>query len=111
MILMSETIIPVLLHSKDKKWKIGVDAKVDTGATRSSIHDELAATLGLKPHRYAIFKNANGKQRRGVAKLRISINGEQHEIEVSITNRQGLRYPMILGHRDQELYIHVLHTM
>jgi len=101
----------VELFSDDGLWNISVSAKIDTGAYRSSIDETIADSLGLEPHRYKTFKNAMGKQRRGLAYANAVIDGHDKRLELSIANRKGLRYPMIIGRKDLKDYNLDSHTM
>lgn len=108
---MQEMTKKVVLVSNDGNWEIELTAKIDTGASRSSIDESIADALGLEPHRFRNFRNAMGKQRRGIAFARFLHNGERKKMEISIANRKGLRYPMIIGRKDLKHYNLDSHTM
>ena len=74
---MQEMTKKVVLVSNDGNWEIELTAKIDTGASRSSIDESIADALGLEPHRFRNFRNAMGKQRRGIAFARFLHNGER----------------------------------
>ncbi len=85
----------------EPSWVIQVEARLDTGASRSSIDEGFISLLRLEDYIYegAIkVKSANGTQRRDTVVLVIvDDDDEEVELEVSVTNREHLGYPMILG--------------
>ena len=80
-----------------KPWFFTLEAMIDTGAKRSSIDTKLAELLALEEVGEIKVSNAMGKQARPVVKIKLFHNGEPYELEVSITDRSQLSYPMILG--------------
>jgi len=87
---------PVLLFGKKKKKE--VVAKVDTGATKTSIDITLAKELGLGPElKKTIVKSAHGTRHRSVVLLELSIGGEIIETEATLADRAHLKYPLLLG--------------
>lgn len=84
----------------EPSWVIQVEARLDTGASRSSIDEGFISLLRLEDylHEDAIkVRSANGTQRRDTVVLVIVDEDEEIELEVSVTNRGHLGYPMILG--------------
>lgn len=80
-----------------KGLPITVVAKLDTGAALCSIDYSLATLLGSQPHRTAMIRSANGKERRDVVWIDIEFNGIKQTVETTLTIRDGLTYPMLLG--------------
>jgi len=80
-----------------KPWFFTLEAMIDTGAKRSSIDNKLAELLALEEVGEIKVSNAMGKQARPIVKIKLFHNGEPYELEVSITDRSQLSYPMILG--------------
>ncbi|MBR9679504.1 MAG: hypothetical protein GOU99_00450 [Candidatus Altiarchaeota archaeon] len=73
-------------------------AKVDTGATRSSIDAEIAAETGLGPIvSVKGYKSSLGKKRRLIVKGKIELCGKTIESEFSIANREHMKYPVLIG--------------
>ena len=73
-------------------------AKIDTGAQHNSISMKLASELKLGPVvRTAIIKNAHGKAVRPVVKAVIEIKGEKIESEFNLSNRENMKYPILIG--------------
>lgn len=75
-------------------------AKVDTGAYRSSIDEDLAKKLnvfdivGVKK-----VRTSEGAAERWVAKGKIKIHGKKYRITFTLADRKKMRYPVLLGRR------------
>lgn len=102
-----------------------MDAKIDTGAYTSSLHCHHITTneskgVSLvrffvldpdhpeyenKPFEIPVYKIKNVKssngiiQERVVIKQKIEIAGKSYTINLSLTNRAEMRYPVLLGRR------------
>lgn len=74
-----------------------VVAKLDTGASLCSIDYSLATLVGATPHRTAKIRAANGKERRDVVWIDIEFGGIKQRVEATLTLREGMTYPMLLG--------------
>lgn len=84
----------------EPNWVVNVEARLDTGAARSSIDEGFVSLLRLDElvNEDAIkVRSANGSQRRDTVVLVIIEEDEEIELEVSITNRGHMGYPVILG--------------
>ena len=93
--------VDVTVYSNTKHlWSFTTQAKIDTGADRSSIDDELAIALRLRKIDEIVVRNANGRKRRPVYAMDIDVNGIRYEIEVNGSDRSKLVYPIILGRLD-----------
>ncbi len=81
-----------------------VEAKVDTGAYRSSLDAGLAQELGLlNPSNVVEYKkitNSIGESMRPVVRCRLQIRSKQIETEIGVIDRRGLRYRAIIGRKD-----------
>lgn len=101
---------------------MNLDAKVDTGADSSALHcdnikvdedgnvsfrlldkrheayNNKAFTLPI--HRLKKVKSSNGTtELRPYVKLRIEFFGKKYTTVISLTNRENMKYPMLLGRR------------
>lgn len=84
--------------------RMSVKTKVDTGAFRTSIDRELAMELGLvTPENILMrkqYESALGKHVRDVIGITFYLAGKKVETTASVSDRVGLRRPMIIGRRD-----------
>ncbi len=80
---------------KDKKIK----AKIDTGAEKSSIDLNLAKKLGLTKNLWGIkkIKSSNGEEYRPIVESKIKIKNRKLPVKLSITKRENLKYPILIG--------------
>ena len=80
--------------TKSKK----VIARIDTGATKSSIDAKLAAELNLGPIiRTKLVKSSHGTSIRPIIKAKISILGEELVEEFTIADRTHMKYQVLIG--------------
>ena len=88
----------VVKSEKDGVDDVSLRARIDTGATLSSIDVELAHELGLGPVvRDKIVKQAAGKTRRHVVMVTLMIKGKKIREEISIADRKKMKYPLLVG--------------
>ena len=77
-----------------------INAKSDTGATRSSIDTRLAAEIGAGPIK-SMTRVRSGSSKTGKARpvvdLVIGIGGNQHTVTASVEDRGHMDYPLLLG--------------
>ena len=91
------TIDLKLLSAQKPQWQLAAVGKLDTGATRTSIDVRLADALRLEPVDKVIIKNAHGKEVRQLVDLELIIEDELHTVRASVTNREGLSCPILIG--------------
>jgi len=73
-------------------------ARIDTGATRSSIDTDLAEKLGLGPIiKEKHVRNVYGSYLRPVIKANIKIKDEIIEAEFTLADRSNMRYKILIG--------------
>lgn len=77
------------------------DAKLDSGAYRTSLDAALAEELGLVPLKRKFFvQSASGQSYRLAVNLTFVLAGKKITTVATITDRSHLRYPIIIGRRD-----------
>lgn len=91
--------------------KIVIDARVDTGAKRSSIDLSFAKELNLldanniiHKRKYA-YKSATGRESRPVVGLTMRIAGRKIRTGVSVANRAKLSTRLLIGRDDMEGFL------
>ena len=81
-----------------KGQKVKILARIDTGATSSSIDIQLAADLELGPiTRSKVVKSASGIKKRPIIKASVKMDGSVIEAEFSLVDRAHMTYPMLIG--------------
>ena len=81
--------------------EIEVEAKIDTGAYRTSLDSTLLDELGLSPDgRNIMIKSASGSQLRPAVDVTFSLHGKWISTTATIANRTHLRYRIIVGRKD-----------
>jgi alpha-L-glutamate ligase-like protein len=95
---------------KGKHRMVEVEAKIDTGALRSSIDVELAKELGLSSEDrvlyYRHYRSALGKgHERPVIGLTFWLNGRKISTTVNVADRTGLKTRFLIGRLDLEGFL------
>ncbi len=73
-------------------------AKIDTGATTSSIDASLAATLNLGPSvKQKMIRSAHGKHIRPYIHVTITLKNRTFTTLFTIVKRDHMRYKMLIG--------------
>ncbi len=95
---------------KGKHRMIEVEAKIDTGALRSSIDESLAKKLGLsssdKVLYYRHYRSAIGKaHERPVIGINFWLKGKKISTTVNVANREGLNTRFLIGRRDLDGFL------
>lgn len=98
----SKTVIgvvcPVVITGSHREET--VQAKIDTGASRTSVDTKLAAQVGLGPVTDIVTiraASANHMEVRPLVQARIRLADESFELPVNITDRKDMKYPVIIG--------------
>lgn len=75
-----------------------LDARIDTGATKSSIDINLAAKLKLGPVvKTMTVKSAHGKRIRPVIFVEVEIASKRIKTEFTLADRTHMKYPILIG--------------
>ena len=87
----------VTVHGSNGK-EAGVLARVDTGATSSSIDYTLAGELQLGPVISSkVVKSASGTKKRPTIRVTFTLKGTDIEEEFTLADRGHMTYKMLLG--------------
>ena len=85
---------------RGSKGDIRVLARIDTGASRTSLDTDLAARAGLGPVFDRVRVRAAAARGAGVSAAsgaKVVIAGREFEVAVAIADRKDMRYHMIVG--------------
>ena len=75
-----------------------VIAKIDTGATKSSIDTNLAAELKLGPViKSKLVKSAHGSKLRPIIEATIELAGKKIKSEFTLADRAHMKYRILVG--------------
>jgi hypothetical protein len=81
-----------------KKGKKEVIARIDTGATKSSIDKGLAHELDLGPTlTHTRVKSTHGTRYRPVVTADVMLGGELMHAEFNIAEREHMKYKVLIG--------------
>lgn len=77
-----------------------VTARIDTGATNSSIDMDIAEELELGPvKRTKLVKSASGKGRRAIVAVKIMLDNKILEDDFTLAKRKHMAYPVLIGQK------------
>lgn len=77
------------------------EAKIDSGAYRTSVDWSVVREMNLEVQKQKIFiKSASGKQFRPAVKIQFMLAGKRIKTIATVADRKELLYPMIVGRRD-----------
>jgi len=75
-----------------------LNARIDTGASISSIDKKLAERIGVGPVTgYTLIKQAHGKSKRPIVKLPMKIRGKEFKYRCSLADRSHMKYKLLIG--------------
>ncbi|MBN1377442.1 ATP-dependent zinc protease [Candidatus Woesearchaeota archaeon] len=96
----SKTIVgideKIILIGEDREKEVW--ARIDTGATHSSIDLKLASEIGLGPiKKTKVIKSSHGKSVRPVVVCKLKIKDKIIESAFTVYNRSHMTYPVLIG--------------
>ena len=76
-----------------------VVARIDTGATKSSIDSTVARELKLGPimKKKQVVRSSHGTSIRPIVRAKIIMNGSIHMEEFTLAPRSHMTYPVLIG--------------
>jgi len=89
-----------LITVKGKIGKVDVLAKIDTGASRTTVDTDIAARVGLGPVMDTVrirTPTSRHPETRPLVEADLVIAGKEFDIPVAITSRQDMTYHVIIG--------------
>ena len=94
----------ILMGPKGKKLKVA--AKVDTGAYRTSICQNLADQIKMgEPVRKKYVRSSLGGEWRDIYDLEMIVAGKKVKTQVFVSDRAALKYDAIIGRRDLKNFL------
>lgn len=91
--------------------KMAVEARIDTGATRSSIDRKLAEELGLLNSKNILweqgfaYRSATGLQSRPVVSVKYILAGKKIVTSASVADRSKMKNPFLVGRLDMRGFL------
>jgi hypothetical protein len=80
------------------KWPhVMVAAKIDTGADRTSVHEDLCIALGWEIVGSTVIRNANGRKVRNTYLARFTFADIDFVVEVTASDRSKVSHPVLIG--------------
>jgi alpha-L-glutamate ligase-like protein len=95
---------------KDSRGKrVEVEAKIDTGAFRTSIDKKVAEDLGLLEKKDILWEknyiSALGRERRPIIELTFWLKGRRVKTAANVSNRKRFREKLLVGRRDLKTFL------
>ena len=88
----------ITLISKNCECDKKVLAKIDTGASKSSIDTKLASEIRLGPIVMTkLVKSAHGNSLRPVVEAKIKLAGKEINTQFTLADRKHMKYPVLIG--------------
>jgi hypothetical protein len=93
---------PIIINSQFEEKT--VMARIDSGATKSSINQKIAHELKLGPvTRSKLVRSAHGSKMRELVEIEIQLAGQTLRSEFTIVDRDHMRYPVLIGRNTLKL--------
>ena len=91
-------VVKIIGEGNGKVKVVKILARIDTGATKSSIDRGLLKRLGIKASKKkSLFKSAVGRELRKMVKISVVIKGKEVRALFSITSREHMNNKVIIG--------------
>lgn len=104
MVMKTRLTGPIIIGVTEKvmiygpKGKKEIMAKIDTGASKSSIDSKLVKELGVTDEVGTAFvKTAHGNKRRPVVKEILKIKGRVMHVKFTVADRSHMKYRALIG--------------
>ena len=95
---VEQILLTSIVNSNVKKM---VHARIDTGATQSSMDSKLAKELGFtKTVGHVNVISANGIKKRALVEVDYELSGKKIKSTFSIADRSSLNYSVLIGRND-----------
>lgn len=92
----------VTIYGKEEKR---IKARIDTGATRSSMDTKLATELHLGPIiKRKKIKSAHGSRLRPIIEAKIELEGKKINTEFSLADRSHMKFKVLIGQNALKKY-------
>lgn len=99
--LLDDTSKALSIISCAEEVVIGNDkylARIDTGASKNSICKSIVKKYNLGPSlRLTTIKQSNGLKNRVVVKLKVQIADRTFKTYFNVSNRENMKYPILIG--------------
>ena len=86
---------------RGEKGEVKVKALYDTGATRTSVDEEIVEKVGLKDTGKTVLikskTSPKGYVKRKLYEAEIEIRGKKFKVVVNATRRSDMAYPVLIG--------------
>ncbi|MFN8578380.1 MAG: hypothetical protein U0354_16190 [Candidatus Sericytochromatia bacterium] len=101
-----KAVEPVFIQSSLDSGLKKIKARIDTGATQSSIDINLAKELGYTKYIGQInVVSANGIKTRPLVEITYELSGKRIKSTFTLANRKNLNYSVLIGRNDLEGFL------
>jgi hypothetical protein len=96
--IIQRGVLDIELVAESKhNWVIVAEARVDSGASMSSIDVGFIDVLRLEPHSSVTVNSASGKKKRDIVSVGFYWDSEYYEMDFNVADRESLPTPILLG--------------
>jgi hypothetical protein len=85
----------ITLYGRTKEFSL--KARVDSGATRSSIDESIAEKIGASDAGATIVKSSHGMTKRKLVEATLTLGGKKICETFTVINRKHMTYPVLIG--------------